>query len=341
MGVNGGFVQSERSRVVVGTCLFINNNACYGSTFYLAEGSTLKIENSTLHHYSAAIGGCIFLANSVLNIVNTQFDNNKAFSSGGAISCLSQRSSNITNITMENCSFINNIPGVMELTERTLIANNTVFKNNISTGSGTMIIKRFPGGITLEYCVFSMKSVTGGALWQFYFNDSILRLSNTNFTSCISCAACLYFVLDEGANLTMYTWKSNINIKNKQISTINSTFLDQLKEAKMINMEGALMHWQELPFASGKLPLVDTSICYMLTWTSHVSRLILKLNHNLNLLKTSRRFLSRHSLLSMYYAHIYSHISYGITLWGNMVPLSMLSKLQHVQNQCLSYVFHK
>ena len=78
-----------------------------------------------------------------------------------------------------------------------------------------------------------------------------------------------------------------------------------------------------------------------LTWTSHVSRLILKLNHNLNLLKTSRRFLSRHSLLSVYYAHIYSHISYGITLWGNMVPLSMLSKLQRVQNQCLSYVFHQ
>ena len=78
-----------------------------------------------------------------------------------------------------------------------------------------------------------------------------------------------------------------------------------------------------------------------LTWTSHVSRLILKLNHNMNLLKTSKRFLSRHSLLSVYYAHIFSHISYGITLWGNMVPSSMLSKLQHVQNQCLSYVFNK
>ena len=61
----------------------------------------------------------------------------------------------------------------------------------------------------------------------------------------------------------------------------------------------------------------------------------------MNLLKTSKKFLSQHSLLSVYYAHFFSHISYGITLWGNMVQLSLLAKLQRVQNRCLSFIFNK
>ena len=208
MGINGGFVQSKGSSVVVQNCLFMNNNARYGSIFYLTEESILQIEYSTLHRNSAVIGGCIFLDNSVLNIINTQFRNNKALSSGGAISCSSKISSDISNITLENCSFINHISGVLELGEGTFMANNTIFKNNIITGSETIIRKAFPGRVTLENCEFTMNNVTGGALWQYYFKDSILRLSNTNFTSCKDCAPCLYFVLNHGANLTMYTWKS-------------------------------------------------------------------------------------------------------------------------------------
>ena len=256
MGIEGGFVQSKGSGILVKNSLFKNNNARYGSIFYLAGKSRLQVENSTLHHNSAVIGGCIFLDNSVLNIINSQFYNNKALSSGGAISCSSKISTDISNITLENCSFINHISGVLELGEGTLMANNTIFKNNIITGSGTIIRKAFPGGVTLENCEFSMNNVTGGALWQYYFKDSILRLSNTNFTSCKDCAPCLYFVLNQGANLTMYTWKSNINIENERISTTNSTFLDQSMRYNMINTEGALMHWRELPFASGKLLLV-------------------------------------------------------------------------------------
>ena len=253
MGISGGFVQSKRSSVLVQNCVFMKNRARYGSIFYLAEESRLKMVNSTLQRNTAVIGGCISSANSFINIINTQFHNNKALSSGGAISSSLRASSDISNITLENCSFINHIPDILELEEGILVANNTIFKNNI-TSSGTMITKRYPGGITLENCVFITNSVTGGALWQFYFNDSILRLSNTTFTTCKSCGPCFSFTELLGAHLTMYTWKSNINIENDRISTTNSTFLDQLKQDRMISTEGAQMRWRELPFASGKLP---------------------------------------------------------------------------------------
>ena len=252
MGIYGGFVQSKRSSIFVQKCVFLKNNARYGSIFYVAKESRLKMVNSTLQRNTAVIGGCIFLANSFLHIISTQFHNNKALSNGGAISSSLKIPSDISNITVENCSFINNIPGVLELGQGTLIASGTFFKSNISS-SGTMIRKTYPGGIALENCVFRTNSVTGGALCHFHLNDSILRLSNTNFTSCKGCGPCFTFAELLGAHLTMYTWKSNINIGNERISTTNSTFLKQLDDDEMINTK-APMRWRELPFASGKLP---------------------------------------------------------------------------------------
>ena len=252
MGINGGFVQSKRSSVFVQKCVFMKNNARYGSIFYLSKESKLKIVNSILQRNTAVIGGCIFVANSFLHVINTQFHNNKALNSGGAISSSLKISSDISNVTVESCSFLNNIPGIMELGEGNLMASSTIFESNISS-SETMIRKTYPGRITLENCVFKTNSVTGGALWQFYFNDGILRLSNTNFTSCKGCGPCFTFAELLGAHLTMYTWKSNINIENERISTTNSTFLKQLEDDKMINTK-APMRWRELPFASGKLP---------------------------------------------------------------------------------------
>ena len=51
----------------------------------------------------------------------------------------------------------------------------------------------------------------------------------------------------------MYTWKSNINTVSEQISSENSTFLIQLMKNKLLTTEVEPMHWNELPFASGKL----------------------------------------------------------------------------------------
>ena len=78
-----------------------------------------------------------------------------------------------------------------------------------------------------------------------------------------------------------------------------------------------------------------------LTWTCHMNCLLLKLNKNLHMLKMGKKFMSRHALLSLYYAHIYSHINYGILLWGNMASKGQLNKLQKVQNKCVSCILNK
>ena len=187
-----------------------------------------------------------------MKMENTLFHNNKAISVGGAIYC------DKSNVTLENSIFINHSSlqgGVLGMGEGSLMANNTVFTNNIvnGTGSGAAISKSSSGRITLENCILSMNTALGGAIWQYYFDDSIIRLSKVDCTSCKSCGPCWYFVLHRGANLTMYTWMSEINIENVEVSSTNSTFLNQSIAHNMINTEGDIMHWHELPFASGKL----------------------------------------------------------------------------------------
>ena len=78
-----------------------------------------------------------------------------------------------------------------------------------------------------------------------------------------------------------------------------------------------------------------------LRWNCHIDKLLLKIKQNSNLLKTSRKFLNKHALLSIYFAHIYSHLNYGLLLWGNMATKSQINQLQKVQNKCVSYIMNK
>ena len=55
-----------------------------------------------------------------------------------------------------------------------------------------------------------------------------------------------------------------------------------------------------------------------LNWKKHHTVLVNKLNQGLNMLKKARNLLNKTSLLSLYYAHFHSHLSYAIVVWGGM-----------------------
>ena len=55
----------------------------------------------------------------------------------------------------------------------------------------------------------------------------------------------------------------------------------------------------------------------------------------MGLLKKSKNILDRFALRSVYYAHIHSHLSYAISVWGSMLSVKQIQKLQKVQNTCL------
>ena len=75
-----------------------------------------------------------------------------------------------------------------------------------------------------------------------------------------------------------------------------------------------------------------------LAWTKHISLLMMKLKQNMHLLRFNNKFLSKDTKKLIYYAHILSHINYGILVWGNMIRQDTFTKLQKIMNKCFKLI---
>ena len=65
---------------------------------------------------------------------------------------------------------------------------------------------------------------------------------------------------------------------------------------------------------------------------------MMKLKQNMHLLRLSNKFLSKDTKKLIYYAHIFSHINYGILIWGNMIRQDTFTKLQKIMNKCFKLI---
>ena len=75
-----------------------------------------------------------------------------------------------------------------------------------------------------------------------------------------------------------------------------------------------------------------------LSWDTQFSNVILKIKRNMNLLKRIQNLLNTHAKRNLYYRHIYSHISYCISMWGPMLQTGQINKLQKLQNKWIHLV---
>ena len=78
-----------------------------------------------------------------------------------------------------------------------------------------------------------------------------------------------------------------------------------------------------------------------LNWKVHYDKLVVKLLQNMHMLRLCKNQFNMFTKCNIYFAHIYSHLSYGCTKWGNMLNRQQLAKLQKLQNKCLSYILNK
>ena len=78
-----------------------------------------------------------------------------------------------------------------------------------------------------------------------------------------------------------------------------------------------------------------------LKWQTHFDQLCLKIIRNTNLLKRCKSELNMCTKKLIYYAHIYSHLVYGCTTWGNMLRREQIQKLLKLQNKCLGYITNR
>ena len=75
-----------------------------------------------------------------------------------------------------------------------------------------------------------------------------------------------------------------------------------------------------------------------LTWSIHIQKLITKLKCNINLLKHGNSLMTTDCKRLVYFAHIQSHLQYGILLWGNSLTLQEINRLTKIQLNCLKYI---
>ena len=72
-----------------------------------------------------------------------------------------------------------------------------------------------------------------------------------------------------------------------------------------------------------------------LKWSTHTNTLILKLQRNSQMLFRTKNILSTQAKKILYFAQIYSHLTYGMSVWGPMTQKSVINKLRNIQLKCL------
>jgi len=75
----------------------------------------------------------------------------------------------------------------------------------------------------------------------------------------------------------------------------------------------------------------------MLSWSSHVNMLKLKLSKAVGLIRVASYCMPRNVLLNSYHAFFYSHILYDLLIWGNACT-TYLQPIRLLQKKCIRIV---
>ena len=78
-----------------------------------------------------------------------------------------------------------------------------------------------------------------------------------------------------------------------------------------------------------------------LSWSEHANHVISKTRCNKRLLNLSKNLLDQHCLLNIYHGHIYSHMTYGLTVWGCMCPILLKREISKIQKDCVQLITDK
>ena len=153
---------------------------------------------------------------------------------------------------------------------------------------------------------------------------------------------------------TLYHHHQDINTLQKNLREDMILLVDWFKANKLslnLNKTVGMKFWHaedeqfDLNLDGLSIPLVKltkflgVSIDDKLTWKKHATNVWNKINVTKNLLSVSKNFLPSSVLRNVYYAHINSHIIYGIKVWGSMCPESTLDGIHKVQKYCIRQIY--
>ena len=160
-----------------------------------------------------------------------------------------------------------------------------------------------------------------------FADDTTIYMSHRNLNYCEWCIQSDLHILQDWFRANKLT----LNI-NKSMCMHYSA-----KESKEIKI---VIDNTPLPMVT-KTKFLGIWINNKLSWQSHFNQLCLKIIRNTQLLRICKSHLSTPTKKILYYTHIYSHLVYGCTTWGNMLKKEQLTKLQKLQNLCITLISNK
>ena len=72
-----------------------------------------------------------------------------------------------------------------------------------------------------------------------------------------------------------------------------------------------------------------------LDWNKHYSHICSKLKQNTGFMRRCKNLLTTSTLRSIYFAHVYSHLSYSVLVWGSTIRQGAISELQKCKTHAL------
>ena len=102
-----------------------------------------------------------------------------------------------------------------------------------------------------------------------------------------------------------------------------------------------------IKFMDVEIPLVQVTkflgvyLDDKLKWDYHANQVYNKIQANRQLLNISKNFLNTPTMVKIYYAHIHSHLRYGLVVWGSMMTKTSKTELEKLQKACICLVNKK
>ena len=138
--------------------------------------------------------------------------------------------------------------------------------------------------------------------------------------------------MEHDLNIILDWFRANSLTLNVQKTNFLLFAPDKRKHAVYLNVDNVTIQ------PSSKTKFLGIIVDDKLEWTEHVKNILTKMKCNYNLMRLGTNLLSKHGLKSVYYAHVYSHLSYCISIWGSMTSARQISKLKSQQDKCMRLI---
>ena len=159
-----------------------------------------------------------------------------------------------------------------------------------------------------------------------YADDITIYLSYHNMIT-------MYAKMRSDLKLVMDWFCSNkllINVKKTKMMLISRK--KENTYPKCIEMSGVYIE------RVSNFKLLGIVIDERLSWSDHVSGLLKKIESGIFALNSTKNLLPTFVKRQIYHSFVYSHLNYGIELWGHSCPKNMLKKLQVCQNKSVKCI---